>query len=140
MAKRRKLGWKVAVAAGALALAGAATFPVQAHHAVQAQFDVETQLSAQGELTRIQLVNPHPQLYFDLPGEDGEVVNWRMEAPAIAGLRRMGILRILKVGDAYQVDYAPARNGEPNGLFRAIVTEDGRRFGSEVADPNQPPA
>lgn len=137
---KSKLTSRIAVVVGAIALAAGAIAPVQAHHAVQAQFEVETRLTTQGDLTRIQLVNPHPQLYFDLPGEDGEAVNWRIEAPAIAGLRRMGILRILKVGESYSLEYAPARNGEPNGLFRAIVTEDGRRFGSEVADPNANPA
>jgi hypothetical protein len=113
--------------------------PASAHHAVQSQFDVEKTLSIKAKLTKIEMVNPHPQLYFDFPDAKGKVLNWRIEAPAVAALRRMGLLRILKVGETYTVDYAPARNGQPNALLRALVTQDGKRFGGLLTDPSKPP-
>lgn len=129
------------IAAAALGIAAlvAATTPADAHHAVQGQFEVVKTLTTQGKLTRIDMVNPHPQLYFDFPGASGKSVNWRIEAPAIAALRRMGVLRILKVGESYKVEYSSARNGEPIALLRAIETKDGKRFGSLLADPSRPP-
>jgi Family of unknown function (DUF6152) len=119
-------------------LAVALAVPAFGHHAVQAQFDVEKTLSIKAKLTKIEMVNPHPQLYFDFPQPKGASINWRIEAPAVAALRRMGILRILKTGDTYTVDYAPARNGQPNALLRAIVTADGKRFGGLLTDPSKP--
>ena len=100
--------------------------PALAHHAVQGQFDVEKTVTVDATLTRIELVNPHPQVYFDVKDTKGAVKNWRIEAPAIAALRRMGLLRILKVGTSYKVEYSPARNGEPIALMRAIITADTR--------------
>jgi hypothetical protein len=111
--------------------------PAMAHHAVQGQFDVEKTVTADAVLTRIELVNPHPQVYFDVKDPKGAVKSWRVEAPAIAALRRMGLLRILKVGTAYKVEYSPARNGEPIALMRAIITADGKRYGGSLQDVTQ---
>ena len=131
---------KYAVCAAIVLAAGAVTLtPAFAHHAVQSQFDVEKTLSIKAKLTKIEMVNPHPQLYFDFADAKGKAVNWRIEAPAVAALRRMGLLRILKVGETYTVDYAPARNGQPNALLRALVTADGKRFGGLLTDPSKPP-
>lgn len=136
--RKRLLAW---AACSAIGLAGGAALvtPAFAHHAVQSQFDVDRTLTIKAKLTKIELVNPHPQLYFDFPQAKGPAVNWRIEAPAMAALRRMGLLRILKVGETYTVDYAPARNGQPNALLRALVTADGKRFGGLLTDPNKPP-
>jgi len=108
-----------------------------AHHAVQAQFNVDRTDVFDGVLTRVELVNPHPQIYFDVKDKSGAKTSWRIEAPAIAALRRMGLMRILKVGDTYKVEYSPARNGEKNALMRAIVTSDGKRYGGSLQDVTQ---
>jgi hypothetical protein len=49
----------------------------------------------------------------------------------------MGLLRILKVGTPYKVEYSPARNGQPNALLRAIMTADGKRYGGSLQDVTQ---
>ena len=131
----RKAAAASALVFGAAILAGQG--PALAHHAVQGQFDVEKTVTVDAVLTRIELVNPHPQVYFDVKGDKGAVTNWRIEAPAIAALRRMGLLRILKVGTSYKVEYSPARNGEPIALMRAIVTADGKRYGGSLQDVTQ---
>jgi len=104
---------------------------ISAHHAAQAQFDVGTAKVLRGELTKIEMINPHPQLYFSVAGEEGEAVAWRVEAPAIAALRRMGILRSLRIGQTYEVDYFPSRDGSPVALMGAITDSEGRRFGGD---------
>jgi hypothetical protein len=128
----RKVALAFALSLGAVILSGQA--PALAHHAVQGQYDVEKTLNFDGVLTRIELVNPHPQVYFDVKDAKGAVTSWRIEAPAIAALRRMGLLRILKVGTSYKVEYSPARNGQPIALMRAIVTADGKRYGGSLQD------
>lgn len=130
--------FRTTAAAFAVVLGGAIlSTPALAHHAVQGQFDVEKTVTVDAVLTRIELVNPHPQVYFDVKDPKGAVKNWRVEAPAIAALRRMGLLRILKVGAAYKVEYSPARNGEPIALMRAIITTDGKRYGGSLQDVTQ---
>ena len=131
----RKVAAAFALIFGAAILFGQA--PASAHHAVQGQFDVEKTVTSDAVLTRIELVNPHPQVYFDVKDAKGAVKNWRIEAPAIAALRRMGLLRILKVGTSYKVEYSPARNGEPIALMRAIITADGKRYGGSLQDVTQ---
>jgi len=103
---------------------------IGAHHAAQAQFDVETAKVLRGKLTKIEMINPHPQLYFTVAGEEGDVA-WRVEAPAIGALRRMGILRSLRIGQIYEVDYFPSRDGSPIALMGAITDSEGRRFGGD---------
>ena len=131
----RKAATAFALFLGAAILSGQT--PALAHHAVQGQFDVDKTVTVDAVLTRIELVNPHPQVYFDVKDGKGVVTNWRIEAPAIAALRRMGLLRILKVGTSYKVEYSPARNGQPNALMRAIITADGKRYGGSLQDVTQ---
>ncbi|MFT7654037.1 MAG: hypothetical protein ACI9UU_003153 [Candidatus Azotimanducaceae bacterium] len=121
---------KLALGVG-LALFGLVT---SAHHAAQAQFDVESQLSFVGKLTKVEMINPHPQLYFDVAGAedpDGKdkTVAWRVEAPSVAILRRIGILRSLQVGEAYSIEFAPSRDGSPVALMIALTNPQGQRFG-----------
>lgn len=109
------------------------TLPALAHHAVQAQFDVGTLDSFVGKLVKMELVNPHPYLYFDV-GENEESVHWEIEAPALMALRRAGLLKRLQLGQVYTVNFAPARNGQPRGLIRSIVLPDGQTIVTSSAD------
>src|SRR5262245_30878271 len=96
-----------------------------AHHAVQAQFDVSKVSTFSGELAKMELINPHPYLYFDVKN-GGKVTHWEIEAPALVALRRLGHIKRLKVGETYTIQYAPARNGTPLGLIRSITLPDGQ--------------
>lgn len=116
--------------------AGLALFTLvsSAHHAAQAQFDVEKTASFEGKLTKVEMINPHPQLYFDVVGPDGPdgkegAVAWRVEAPSVAMLRRIGILRSLRVGEAYSIEFVPSRDGSHVALMIALTNPQGQRFG-----------
>jgi len=104
-----------------------------AHHAAQAQFDVETVKQIEGKLVKIELINPHPQLYLEVAAAlDGasETVEWRVEAPSIAVLRRVGIFRALRVGDNYKIDYWPSRDGSPIALMQTLTDSTGKSYGA----------
>jgi hypothetical protein len=116
-----------AVAAAAMSLSASA------HHAVQAQFDVGKTDTLSGKLAKVELVNPHPYLYFDVKGAD-KMVQWEIEAPALIALRRLGLIKRLKVGETYTIQYAPARNGTPLGLIRAITLPDGQTIVTSAAE------
>ena len=99
-----------------------------AHHAVQAQFDVNDVQTFTGTMTEVELINPHPYFHLDVETPGGEVVNWSIESVALNALRRMGLLQQLQVGLDYTVEYNPARNGERVGLMTAITLPNGNRL------------
>lgn len=104
-----------------------------AHHAVQAQFDVGKVSTFTGQLTKTELINPHPYLHFDVKAAN-KTTNWEIEAPALVALRRLGLIKRLKVGDTYKVEYAPARNGTPLGLIRSITLPTGEKIITSAAE------
>ncbi len=99
-----------------------------AHHAVQAQFDVNDVQSLTGTMTKVELINPHPYFHLDVAMPGGEIVNWSIESVALNALRRMGLIKQLQVGLEYTVEYNPARNGETLGLMTAITLPNGNRL------------
>ena len=106
-----------------------------AHHAVQAQFDVDDVQSFTGTMTQVELINPHPYFHLDVETPDG-IVNWSIESVALNALRRMGLIKQLVVGQEYLVEYHPARNGETIGLMTAITLPDGNRLLMRSVDPS----
>ncbi|MBH97211.1 MAG: hypothetical protein CMM56_02035 [Rhodospirillaceae bacterium] len=99
-----------------------------AHHAVQAQFDVNSIDTFTGMMTKVEFINPHPYFYLDVEGDDGQITNWEIESVALNALRRMGLVKELRVGLEYTVEYHPARNGESQGLMMAITLPGGNRL------------
>ena len=120
-------------ALAAILSASAAT--ASAHHAVQAQFDVRDVRTFTGVMTDVELINPHPYFHLDVDVGGGSVENWAFEAPALNVLRRAGLVRQLRVGETYTVEYNPARNGEPLGLMLAITWPDGNELQMRSLDP-----
>ena len=106
-----------------------------AHHAVQAQFDVDEVQSFTGTMTQVELINPHPYFHLDVETADGQIVNWSIESVALNALRRMGLIKELQVGLEYTVEYHPARNGETLGLMTAITLPSGNRLLMRTQDP-----
>ena len=65
-----------AVAAGLLLAAELAV----AHHAFSAEFDVDSPISLNGTVTRVEWLNPHSWIYIDVPGAGGEMESWAIVA------------------------------------------------------------
>ncbi len=116
-------------AAAAVAISLAA--PALAHHAVNSQFDVTKNVPMEGVLTKVELINPHSYVYFDVKGKNGKVANWAVESGAPGALRRAGISArdSLIVGKTYKFVICPSRNGSNSGLMSALTLPDGRFFG-----------
>jgi hypothetical protein len=100
----------------------------QAHHAVQAQFDVTKQETFTGVLTKIDWINPHAWFHFDVKKEDGTVEQWATETIGPNGLRRLGLSdrRLFVVGDTYKVEYNPDRSGAHLGFTNSFTFPDGK--------------
>ena len=108
---------------------------VSAHHAVQAQFDVNEVQSFTGTMTKVELINPHPYFHLDVEREEGRIENWSIESVALNALRQVGLLKQLRVGWEYTVEYHPARNGDTVGLMTAITLPTGNRLLMRNVDP-----
>lgn len=120
---------------GLLALTMGSALPALAHHAVQAQFDVQELRTLTGVMTKVELINPHPYLHVDVPSEDGQMQNWAIESVALNALRQAGLLKELQTGREYTIEVHPARNGEPVALMVAITLPSGQRLQMRTLDP-----
>jgi hypothetical protein len=109
----------------------------QAHHAVQAQFDVNTIFKFKGEFISVDWQNPHAWFHFALLddvtsqpvlGADGKPIIWSTETVGPNGLRRLGLSdrRLFVAGDIYTVEVNPDRSGATKGFTLSMTFPDGR--------------
>ena len=109
-----------------------------AHHAVNAQFDVTKSVVITGTLTKVDWQNPHAWFWFDVKQADGSVTKWGTETVGPNGLRRIGLSdrRLFTIGDTYQVELNPDRSGKPLGFTNAFKFPDGRYVKVGFIDAN----
>ena len=60
-----------------------------AHHGA-GLYDMSKKVELEGKLTRVEFVNPHTYIYFDVVGNDGKVLTMRCETRGATVLRRSG--------------------------------------------------
>jgi hypothetical protein len=88
--------------------------PVAAHHAVGGEYDPNKPVKLTGTVTKIDWVNPHARVYFDVKDPNGTVTNWSVELAARVVLERMGWNgRSLKPGQVVTIIGDQARSGAP---------------------------
>ncbi|HEY5623480.1 MAG TPA: DUF6152 family protein [Gammaproteobacteria bacterium] len=106
--------------------------PVQAHHSVNGQFDVNSRLTLTGTVSRIDWVNPHTYIYLDVVGDDGAVTTWALESAPTARLRRGGLTKedlAGKPGEQVTVVGMPALKEGNNSIWLIkIAYEDGKYY------------
>ena len=132
----RKSSWIVLACAGVLL----AAWPVAAHHAVAAQYDMDKPGEWTGTLKKMEFINPHSMLHLDVTAPDGKVTEWVFQTTAVAALRSRGLARSgpgsLEVGAKYTVKGFSARNGNPMGFMKTLVFPDGKEVVFWFGDPN----
>ena len=88
--------------------------PAFAHHAVGGEYDASKPVTVTGTVTKVEWVNPHSRIYFDVVDPAGKVTNWSVELAARVVLERMGWNgRSLKIGEKVTVRGDQARSGAP---------------------------
>ena len=88
--------------------------PLIAHHAFSAEFDNQRPLNMRGVFVKMDWVNPHSWVHFEVTLPDGTKQIWEAETPPPNQLIRQGWRRSeIGVGDTIQVNGAAAKNGTP---------------------------
>jgi hypothetical protein len=125
---------KLAISMIILGLATA--WPIAAHHAFAAEFDVNQPVKVHGTITKVEWVNPHAWLYVKVKGADGQVVNWQFELGPPNALFRLGWKKDA-IAEGTEVDIsgfrAKARENVGNG--RSIILPDGKELFSGGSGP-----
>jgi len=93
---------------------------VTAHHGL-ANFDLNTEVSIAGTVTRVSFVNPHSWVYLDVRDAEGEITVWRCELRGASVLRRSGWAPdMFATGTELTITGAPDRF-EPNTCYLGTV-------------------
>src|ERR1700687_1772408 len=103
--------------------------PVLGHHAFAAEFDAEKPIKLQGNVTKVEWINPHSWIYIDVKEPDGTMTNWAVEAGAPNALFRRGWKRdALTVGTVIVVEGFRAKNGKNVSNGRQVTFQDGKQL------------
>jgi Family of unknown function (DUF6152) len=116
-------------------LAGAAlmslAIPAVAHHGTGTSYDLSHPITLQGAVTEFHYANPHPQLFFDVTNDKGEVVHWSAEFyPNPSQLQQGGWGKkrseaALAPGTKITITLAPSRAGTQVGAILKLLNEKG---------------
>ncbi len=111
----------------AFALAIGVAARAHAHHAFASEFDVERPVALTGEVTKVELINPHSWIHIEVEGDDGESTVWMVEGGSPNSLLRRGITKTsVPIGAELTVEGYQARDGANRAVGRSITFSDGR--------------
>jgi hypothetical protein len=114
-----------------------------AHHAFSSEFDANRPLKLQGTVTKMEWVNPHAWVHFNVKMPDGTLQEWKAEGGTPNTLLRRGLRKTdLPAGATITVDGYRAKDGGLRMSGRNITLQDGRELflGNEGAGEGAPPA
>lgn len=102
----------------------------QAHHS-GAPFDTDREIEVEGVVDEWHWQNPHAWLRMTAMDEEGNEVEWNIEATSPNILLRQGWRRsTLEEGDSVTVLVHPMRDGSPGGSLLGARLEDGTELGA----------
>lgn len=112
-----------AVLAGMLLVSAVPAF---AHHSFYAEFDENKVVRLEGEVIKMEWVNPHSWLHIRVVNEKGETEDWKVEGGSPGVLMRLGWTRdSLPPGMRVIVNGFQAKDGSFRANSRGIEFPDG---------------
>src|SRR5262245_46957597 len=89
---------------------------LSAHHGF-GTFDLSKSVTFSGKLTKLEFINPHSWLYFEVTDAGGKVMKYRCEMRSAHTLRRSGWKESLfPIGQQVTIDASPDR-ADPNSCY-----------------------
>ena len=118
--------WVGAVSAALTVFPQPGSGVVRAHHN-QAGFETpDKAITLEGTVAEYRWRNPHVLIFWNVEGENGEVVRWTGELGSVNTSIANGLTRrSLEPGDRITVTAIPSRAGTPVSLIERLVKEDG---------------
>ena len=99
--------------------------PAVAHHSTA--FYTNEFVELEGELVRVDWLNPHTRFVLRTVGPDGVEKLWQMEASAISALQRRGVTReLFRVGDRVKIAAHPSGRDASQLQLTNVLLPDGR--------------
>jgi hypothetical protein len=112
-----------------LFVALAAPPAANAHHAFAAGFDESKPIKLQGQVTKMEWINPHSWIHIDVKGADGAVTSWMIEGGSPNIMLRRGFTKnSLLPGTTIIVEGYLAKNGSNRANGNSITFSDGRKL------------
>jgi uncharacterized protein DUF6152 len=109
-----------------------------AHHG-GAEYDLGKTVEFKAKLTKVDLINPHAWLYFDVTEKDGKISHHRCEMRSVHVLRRSGWTKeLFPVGQQITIEASPNRTDPASCYLQTILAADGTRmdrYGQYVKAP-----
>lgn len=115
------------VASGGVLMAAASS--ATAHHSFSAEFDLTKPVTLDGEVVKMEWVNPHSWLHIDVKKPDGSVEHWKVEGGSPAVMLRRGWTRdSLPAGTKVKVEGFQAKDGALRANARSLQFPDGTQL------------
>lgn len=119
---------KFALVAGCVGLLSSA-LPVFGHHSFAAEYDNTKPVHIKGKAVKMDWVNPHSHLIFEVTTPDGKVEKWTAETPPPNGLYRAGWRQnMIKGGEEITVNGYLSKDGDNLMWAQSVDFADGRRI------------
>jgi hypothetical protein len=110
-----------------------------AHHG-GTEYDLRATVEFKGKLTRVDMINPHSWIYFDVTEKDGKVSHHRCEMRAVNVLRRSGWTKeLFPVGQQVTIEASPNKTDPASCYLQTILAADGTRmdrYGQYIKAPS----
>lgn len=128
----------------ALSIAVAALVPAAlGHHGSNISYQLEKMITLTGTVTEWAMINPHPQIYFDIKDEQGNVAHWAAEVlPTPSMMKNMNVgwsRTTMKPGDQIVLGCNPSKTAGAKACLAKTLTINGKSWPINVG-PGAPPA